>query len=77
MVLRAEGTGGDDVVVPGGGFQRLVFSVQGARYGVLSVEGSPMAQGRSTKIISTMKWIRTSRLSIQNSLAVEGWGYRG
>jgi len=27
-----------------------------------------MAQGRSTKIISMFKWIRTSRLSIKNSL---------
>ena len=27
-----------------------------------------MAQGRSTKIISMIKWIRTSRLSINNSL---------
>ena len=27
-----------------------------------------MAQGRSTKIISTVRWIRTSRLSIKNSL---------
>ena len=29
-----------------------------------------MAQGRSTKIISTIKWIRTSRLSIKNSLSL-------
>jgi len=29
-----------------------------------------MAQGRSTKIISMMKWIRTSRLSIKHSLSV-------
>ena len=29
----------------------------------------PMAQGRSTKIISMIKWIRTSRLSIKNSLS--------
>jgi len=28
-----------------------------------------MAQGRSTKIITTIKWIRTSRLSIKNSLS--------
>jgi len=28
-----------------------------------------MTQGRSTKIISMIKWIRTSRLSIQNSLS--------
>jgi len=28
---------------------------------------SPMAQGRSTKVISVIEWIRTSRLSIQNS----------
>ena len=30
----------------------------------------PMAQGRSTKIISMIKWIRTSRYSISNSLFV-------
>ena len=29
----------------------------------------PMAQGRSTKIISIIRWIRTSRLSINNSLS--------
>ena len=29
----------------------------------------PMAQGRSTKIIWMIKWIRTSRLSIKNSLS--------
>ena len=29
-----------------------------------------MAQGRSTKIISTIKWIRTSGLSINKSLSV-------
>jgi len=28
-----------------------------------------MAQGRSTKIISMIKWIRTSRLSVKNSLS--------
>ena len=28
-----------------------------------------MAQGRSTKIISMIQWIRTSRLSIKNSLS--------
>jgi len=35
-----------------------------------SVGCTPMAQGRSTKIISMIKWIRTSRLSIKNSLSV-------
>jgi hypothetical protein len=30
---------------------------------------TPMAQGRSTKIISTMKWIRTTRFSINYSLS--------
>ena len=30
-----------------------------------------MAQGRSTKIISIIKWIRTSRLSIKDSLSQE------
>ena len=29
---------------------------------------APMAQGRSTKVISMIKWIRTNRLSIKNSL---------
>ena len=29
-----------------------------------------MAQGRSAKIISMIKWIRTSRLSIKNCLSV-------
>ena len=29
-----------------------------------------MAQGRSTEIISMMKWIRTSRLSIKKSLSL-------
>ena len=29
----------------------------------------PMAQGRSTKTISTIEWIRTSRLSIKKSLS--------
>ena len=31
-----------------------------------------MVQGRSTKIISMIKWIRTSRLSIKISLSVDG-----
>ena len=31
---------------------------------------TPMAQGRSTKIISMIKWIRTSRLSRNNSLTL-------
>ena len=30
---------------------------------------TPMAQGRSTKIISMIEWIRTSRLSIKHSLS--------
>ena len=33
-----------------------------------------MAQGRSTKIISTIKWIQTGRLSIKNSLS-KGLGF--
>ena len=33
----------------------------------------PMAQGRSTKIISMIQWIRSSRLSIKNSLS-SGFG---
>ena len=32
---------------------------------------APMAQGRSTKVISMIKWIRTSRLSKQNSLSLK------
>ena len=31
---------------------------------------TPMAQGRSSQIISTIEWIRTSRLSIKNSLSL-------
>ena len=31
---------------------------------------TPMAQGQSTKIISMIKWIRTSRLSMKNSVSV-------
>jgi len=33
---------------------------------------TPMAQGRSTKTILVIKWIRTSRLSIKNSLSAGG-----
>ena len=33
-----------------------------------------MAQGRSTRIISMIKWIRTSRMSIEKSLSLQ---YRG
>ena len=29
-----------------------------------------MAQGRSTKVISMIKWVRTSRLSVKNSLSL-------
>ena len=35
-----------------------------------------MAQGRSTQIISMIKWIRTSRLSIDNSLSLSYGGGR-
>jgi len=31
-----------------------------------------MAQGRSTEIMSMIKWIRTSRFSIKNSLSAGG-----
>ena len=34
-----------------------------------------MAQGRSTKIITMIQWIRTSRLSIKNSLSGRHPGY--
>jgi len=33
---------------------------------------APMAQGRSTKITSRIKWIRTSRLSIMNARSSGG-----
>jgi len=33
---------------------------------------TPMAQGRSTKIIEMIKWIRTRRLSIKNTLSCKG-----
>ena len=36
------------------------------------VHSKSMAQGRSTKIISMIKWIRISRLSIKNSLSRPG-----
>ena len=38
---------------------------------------TPMAQGRSTKIISMITWIRTSRLSIKNSLSLSACGGLG
>ena len=31
----------------------------------------PMAEGRSSEIISMMKWIRTSRLSMKDSLSIK------
>ena len=34
-----------------------------------------MAQGRSFKIIPMMKWIRTRRMSIKNSLFLEAWSF--
>ena len=33
---------------------------------------TPMAQGRSTKIISMIRWVRTSRFSIKKSLYERG-----
>ena len=33
-----------------------------------------MVQGRSTKIISMIQWIRTSRLSMKKSLCIQGGG---
>jgi len=36
-----------------------------------------MAQGRSTKIMSMIKRIQTSRFSINNSLTLQGVGLRG
>ena len=35
-----------------------------------------MVQGRPTKIISMIKWIRTSRLSIKNSLSLSQVAHR-
>ena len=32
-----------------------------------------MAQGRSARIIAMSKWIRSSGLSIKNSLSAYGW----
>ena len=45
--------------------------VEGIGFAVNLKEGiqTPMAQGRSTKIISMIKLIRTSRLSINKSLS--------
>ena len=40
--------------------------------GCSSCGRSPMVQGRSTKIFSIIKWIRTSRLSIKSSLCAAG-----
>ena len=33
-------------------------------------DSTPMAQCRSTKIVSTIKWIRTTSVSIRNSLCL-------
>ena len=38
---------------------------------VKKVFQSPMAQGRSTKVISQIQWIRTSRLSIKPFLSLK------
>ena len=35
-----------------------------------------MAQGRSSKTISMVKWIRTSRLTLKNSLSLDPWNGR-
>ena len=32
-----------------------------------------MAQGRSTQVISMIKWIWTTRLSLKNSLSLDAW----
>ena len=37
---------------------------------------TPMAPGRSAKIISMIKWIRTSRLSIKKTLSLSRWAGR-
>ena len=69
----------NDVSVEGGWTVKAV-SVKGGTYlpsrlvlGFLD-KGiqTPMAQGRSAKIVSMIKWIRTSRLLIKNSLCATG-----
>ena len=37
---------------------------------------TPIAQGRSSHIVSMIEWIRTSKLSVENSLSFEVWGLR-
>ena len=48
------------------------FRVQGLRKEIQT----PMARGRSTKMISMIKWIRTSGSSMKNSLSLEGLGFK-
>ena len=36
-----------------------------------------MSQSRSTKVISMIQWIRTSRLSIDNSVSLSQYGLQG
>ena len=72
--VRVQGSGfrvqGSGFRVPGSGFRVLGsgFRVPGSGF---RVQGSApdAAQGRSTKLMSMIKWIRTSRLSIKNSLS--------
>ena len=49
-----------------------VFACQGGRCEAIWKMGiqTPMAQGWSSKILSTIKWSRNSRLSIKNSLSL-------
>ena len=49
----------------GGGMTRGCL-VHAKRKGIQT----PMAQGRSSEIISMIRWIRTSRMSIKNSLSL-------
>ena len=58
------------------GCARAVYGEQsGSRYAQaaderFTVSNQGLAQGRPTTVISMIKWIRTSRLSIQNSLYI-------
>ena len=58
--------------------QEVTVCLEEGRYGYLE-KGiqTPMAQGRSTKIITMIKWIRTIRLSIKNSLSHSLFGRLG
>ena len=62
---------------PTPGYPRNPFAVRGgkrnSRSRMEAFHGTPMAQSRSTEIISMIKWIRTSRLSMKNSLSPQSY----